>query len=149
MKMSVQGRRLLEAREGVRLNSYLDSQGVRTIGVGHTAAAGPPIPTRGMTLTHAEVDDILSCDLVRYEAIVNRNVKVSLADHEFDALVSICFNVESALSPASTIVKRLNAGDCKGAAAAIMLYRKPPEIIGRRTGEQRQFLTPYQPEATS
>lgn len=144
MKMSPQGRALLEAREGVRLTAYRDSRGVWTIGVGHTAAARPPVPKRGMTLTHSQVDGLLSRDLARYEVIVNRNIRAALADHEFDALVSICFNVETALSPASTIVKCLNAGDRKGAAEAIMLYRKPAEIIGRRTGEQRQFRAPYQ-----
>lgn len=140
LRMSADGRARLMQREGVRTRAYRDSKGIWTIGVGHTANAGPPIPRPGMVITREEVDELLSRDLVRYENIVNRNVRVSLTQGQFDALVSICFNVESALTPKSTIVKRLNKGDYRGAAKAIMLYNKPPEIIGRRESEQQQFI---------
>jgi len=140
LRMSADGRARLMQREGVRTRAYRDSRGVWTIGVGHTANAGPPIPKPGMAITREEVDELLSRDLVKYENIVNRNVRVPLTQGQFDALVSICFNVETALSPKSTIVKRLNKGDYRGAAKAIMLYNKPPEIIDRRESEQQQFI---------
>lgn len=140
LRMSADGRARLMQREGVRTRAYRDSKGIWTIGVGHTANAGPPIPKPGMAITREEVDELLSRDLVRYENIVNRNVRVPLTQGQFDALVSICFNVETALSPKSTIVKRLNKGDYRGAAKAIMLYNKPPEIIDRRESEQQQFI---------
>ena len=45
----------------------------------------------------------------------------------------------------STVVKRLNAGDKEGAAQAILLWKKPPEIMSRRRGEQNEFaLGAYQ-----
>lgn len=141
--MTPRGRALLEAREGVRLAAYRDSRGVWTIGVGHTSMAGPPVPVHGMVLTHDEVDALLTKDLAKYEGIVNTNVRVPLADHEFDALVSICYNVEIALSPHSSIVVALNAGDRAAAARDIMKYVVPVEITGRRQGEQRQFMRPY------
>lgn len=140
LRMSADGRARLMQREGVRTRAYRDSEGVWTIGVGHTAMAGPPQPKPGMAITRAEVDELLSRDLVKYENIVNRNVRVPLTQGQFDALVSICFNVETALSSKSTIVKRLNKGDYRGAAKAIMLYNKPPEIVGRRESEQQQFI---------
>lgn len=142
MKMSEQGRKLLITREGVRLNSYKDSVGIWTIGVGHTAAAGPPIPGPGVMITAAHCDEILARDLVQYERAILDALKVPVEQHEFDALVSICFNVGPKFA-SSTCMRRLNAGDRDGAAAAIMLWNKPPEIIGRRQGEQRQFRTPY------
>ncbi|WP_083909755.1 lysozyme [Methylocystis rosea] len=140
LRMSADGRARLMQREGVRTRAYRDSKGVWTIGVGHTANAGAPIPKPGMVITRQEVDEHLSRDLVKYENIVNRNVRVPLTQGQFDSLVSICFNVETALLPKSTIVKRLNKGDYRGAANAIMLYNKPPEIIGRRESEQQQFI---------
>lgn len=142
MRMSLRGRQRLTDREGKRLKAYPDTVGVWTIGVGHTAAAGPPVPKAGMVITAQECDDILSRDLVHYEDLINKAVKVPLADHEFDALVSIVFNVESFAK--STAIKLLNKGDRAGCAAHIMDWRKPPEIIGRRHTEQSQFLTPYQ-----
>lgn len=145
-RMTARGRQRLTDREGKRLTAYRDSVGVWTIGVGHAATAGTlPIPKRGMTITAQECDDILTRDLVRYENIVNKAVHVPLADHEFDALVSITFNVEAFAK--STAIRLLNAGDRAGCAKHIMDWRKPPEIIGRRTTEQSQFLTPYKEKA--
>lgn len=142
MRMSEQGRNALIAREGCVLTTYKDSVGVLTIGVGHTAAAGPPVPQIGMRITQKEAEQILTRDLVKYETVINESVHVPMAQHEFDALVSICFNVGPRFGN-STAIKLLNRGDRQGAAAAIMMWNKPPEIIGRRRSEQRQFQTPY------
>src|SRR4051812_18210167 len=93
MRMSDQGRALLTKREGVRLKAYRDSVGVWTIGVGHTSAAGPPTVTPGQTITAQECDEIFRRDLVQYENAVNKAVKVPLAQHQFDACVSLCYNI--------------------------------------------------------
>lgn len=140
MRMSADGRAKLMQREGVKTKTYRDTEGVLTIGVGHTAAAGEPHPTPGLKISREQVDEILSRDLVRYENIVNRNIHAPLTQGQFDALTSICFNVEHALSPDSTVVRRLNAYDYAGAADAFLLYDKPKEIIGRRKTERAQFI---------
>lgn len=139
LKMSEDGRGKLISREGRRLLAYLDSVGVWTIGVGHTAHAGPPVPKKGMTITAQECDEIFARDLVAYENAVATSVKVPLAQGEFDALVSLCFNIGQGAFRTSTIVRRLNSGDYEGAAEAIMMWKIPPEIIGRRKTEYRQF----------
>lgn len=143
MKTSTKGRNFIRQREGIVLHTYLDSVGVPTIGCGHTAAAGPPFPTPGLTITAQEADDILAKDLVLYERAINNALKITVTQNEFDALVSICFNVGPKFANSSCI-KYLNQGDRKAAAEAIMLWNKPKEIIGRRRGEQKQFVTPYQ-----
>jgi lysozyme len=143
MKMSTRGRKLLIEREGCILHAYRDSVGVLTVGVGHTAAAGPPIPYPGMIITAQEADAILTKDLVLYERAIDNALKVPVSQNEYDALVSICFNVGPKFGQ-STCIKRLNAGDREGAAEAIMLWNKPPEIISRRRTEYKQFKTPYQ-----
>jgi lysozyme len=140
--MTLRGRQRLTDREGKRLKAYLDTQGVWTIGVGHTSAAGPPPVKKGMTITAQECDDILVRDLAKFEALLDKALKVPVADHEYDALLSIMFNVGPKFAT-STAIKRLNAKDRKGCAAAIMMWNKPKEIIGRRQTEQSQFLTPY------
>ncbi len=94
-----------------------------------------------MTITAVECDVILEHDLLHYEDLINKAVRIPLADHEFDALVSIVFNVESFAR--STAIKLLNTGDRAGCAKHIMDWVKPPEITGRRHTEQSQFLTPY------
>ena len=139
MKTSKAGITAIEAREGVRLKAYRDTKGILTIGVGHTSAAGDPSVRAGMCITHDECDTILSRDLADCEAAVNSAVKIKITQGEFDALVSLAFNIGTGGFVKSSVVKRLNAGDRKGAAAAIMMWNKPPEIIGRRTSEMRQF----------
>lgn len=138
MRMSAAGRAALIAREGKRLKAYKDSVGVWTIGVGHTSAAGLPIVTAGLTITDAECDAILARDLVQYEAAVNK-VGAALSQKSFDALVSLAFNIGAPSFSRSTVAKRLKAGDMQGAASAILLWNKPPEIKKRRRGEYDQF----------
>ncbi|MFC3638243.1 glycoside hydrolase family protein [Camelimonas fluminis] len=142
--MSAIGREALIAREGVRLTAYLDSVGVWTIGIGHTAMAGDPAPKKGMTITMEDAHAIFARDMVKYEQAVMDAVKVPLADHQFDALVSICFNIGTGALAGSTFVKRINAGATPAAIrTAILMWNKPAEIVSRRTAEADQFATPY------
>ncbi|GJE46645.1 glycoside hydrolase family protein [Methylobacterium soli] len=143
MALTAIGRAALVGREALKTRAYKDSVGVWTVGVGHTSAAGPPAVTAGLTISEAEALAIFDRDLVKYEATVDQAVKVPLADHERDALVSICFNIGQGGFAKSTFVKRLNAGDRAGCAAAIMSWTKNKELISRRTAERDQFLTPY------
>ncbi|GJE46737.1 glycoside hydrolase family protein [Methylobacterium soli] len=143
MALTAIGRAALVAREALKTRAYKDSVGVWTIGVGHTSAAGPPSVTAGLVITEAEALEIFGRDLVKYEATVDQSVKVPLADHERDALVSICFNIGQGAFARSTFVKRLDAGDRAGCTEAIMAWNRPPEIISRRPAERDQFLTPY------
>ena len=140
MKTSAAGRAAIAQREGNKLKAYRDTKGIWTIGVGHTAAAGAPAPKAGMTITAAQSDEILARDLADVEAAVNSAVKVKVTQNQFDAMVSLAFNIGNGSFKKSTVVKRLNAGDVAGAGAAFMLWNKPPEIIGRRKTEQAQFL---------
>lgn len=140
MKMSTEGLMALVGHEGIVLSRYKDSVGVWTIGIGHTAAAGDPNPaTFKGTLMLGEAFGLLRRDVGKYEAAVNRAVKVPLKQHEFDALVSYHYNT-GAIAKAS-FVKKLNAGDRAGAMKGIMAWRKPKEIIPRRTAERDLFKT--------
>lgn len=141
--MTPTGLTALIEREGERLIAYKDSVNVLTIGVGHTTAAGAPTVKAGMTITRAESREILARDLVKFENAIMNAVKVKLAPHQWDALFSICFNVGPNFAK-STCVKRINAGDIRGGADAILMWNKPPEIMSRRRAERLQFLTPYE-----
>ena len=143
MRMSAKGRELLKQREGVRLKAYQDSVGVWTIGVGHTSAAGLPKVYKGLTITQAQADSILTADLVKFEQTVNKAVTVSLTQNEFDALVSLCFNIGQGAFSKSSVVRKLNSGDKKGAADAFLLWKNAggkPILLKRRQAERLQFL---------
>ena len=109
MKTSRQGRDFIKRWEGVRLKAYRCSANVLTIGVGHTAAMGDPIPVEGMKISDEEADIILSRDLAVIEAQVQAAVKVHLNQRQYDTLISFVFNVGIAAFRKSTLLKKLNA----------------------------------------
>lgn len=143
LKVSPAGRAAIAQREGNKLTAYKDSVGVWTIGVGHTAAAGAPAPHAGMTITAAESDAILTRDLAQFEWAVEGAVKVPVQQHEFDAMVSLAFNIGGAAFARSSVVRKLNAGDRAGAANAFLLWKNAggkPILLKRREAERKQFL---------
>jgi len=144
MKVSDKGIAALVAHEGVVPAPYLDSVGVWTVGVGHTAAAGAPIPAnmkRGvpddLDAALRDVFSVFANDLERYAADVRRAVKVPMTQHEFDAAVSFHFNT-GAIGRASW-VKHWNDGNKAAATKAFMNWTKPKEITPRRRDERDLF----------
>lgn len=150
MRTSAAGRKAIAVHEGNKLTAYLDSVGVLTIGVGHTSAAGPPVVKKGMKITAAESDEILSRDLAAVEADVNNLVKVPLTQNQFDALVSIVFNIGGPAFRRSTLLKKLNAKDYAGAADQFRVWNKGTVdgkkvaikgLTNRRNDERALFLS--------
>lgn len=144
MQMSAKGRAALSNFEGCVLRAYQDSVGIWTIGVGHTAAAGPPVPRAGMTISAAEADAILTGDLRRFEVGVERLARVPLTQGQFDALVSFAFNVGLGALENSTLLRKLNAGDYAAAALEFMRWdkaggRRLAGLTRRRAAEAAMF----------
>jgi peptidoglycan hydrolase-like protein with peptidoglycan-binding domain len=94
-----------------------------------------------MEITNDVAMAIFHHDLGPVIATVNRVVKVPCSQEEFDAMVSIAFNIGNNGFAGSTIVHRLNAGDVDGAADAFLMWDEPPELMGRRQSERLQFLS--------
>lgn len=145
MKTSKEGLIAIIVHEGIVLSRYKDSVGVWTIGVGHTKAAGGLDPEKYTgTLSMSEALDLLKTDIVKYEAAVNKAVKVPLKQHEFDALVSFHYNTGAIAT--ATLTKTLNVGNNKLAGEQFMNWVKPPEIAKRRKAESTLFLTGEYPK---
>ncbi|ATQ56670.1 MULTISPECIES: lysozyme [Paracoccus] len=153
MHMTDRGLLALVRHEGLVPGPYLDVKKVWTFGIGHTAAAGEPDPStmpRGMP---ADLDAgireafrVFHADLARYEAAVLRAVKVPLAPHEFDALVSFHYNTGGIAKAALT--RHLNAGNRVAAADAFLNWRRPASIIPRREAERDLFRHGQYPGGT-
>ena len=125
--------------EGSRNKAYKDSKGLWTIGVGHLIKPDEQhlITT---TLTDAQVEELLKSDLKWCSEAVERAVKVPLSQNQFDALYSLCFNIGETNFRKSTVVRKLNDGDYKGAADAILMWNKPAVLQKRRERERALFL---------
>lgn len=144
MKTSDKGIVALMIHEGIVPGPYLDSVGVWTFGIGHTAAAGAPDPAkmrRGMPADLdkelANVFEVFKHDLAKYEAAVSKALP-NVKQHEFDAAVSFHYNT-GAIGRA-TWARTLALGDVALASRQIMDWRKPPEIIKRREAERDLLL---------
>ena len=153
MQMTDRGLLALVRHEGIVPGPCLDVAGVWTFGIGHTAAAGPPDPARMARGMPADIDAgireafrVFRTDLATYEAAVRREVKVSLAPHEFDALVSFHYNTGGIARAALT--KALNAGNRAAAPDAFMGWLKPAAIRPRREAERDLFRHGRYPAGT-
>lgn len=135
MKTTDQGIQLIIEREGKRNDAYLDSEGIPTIGVGHT---GPEVHL-GLHWTDDQVMEALAHDLERFEAAIAGAVLVTMEYYQNDALVSWALNVGGTAAANSTLVHKLNDGDIEGAALQFDRWHIPPAIIPRRNAEREQF----------
>lgn len=141
MQYSKTGLHLTEQFEGCKLTAYPDSVGVPTIGYGHTHGVH-----LGMTCTQEQAEQWLMQDVQEAAAAVNREVKVPLTQHEFDALVDFVFNLGSHSLDISTLLKLLNSGNYTAAAEEFHKWDKAggKELAGllkRRLAERQEFLT--------
>jgi len=125
--------------EGARNKAYKDSKGLWTIGVGHLIKADEQHLITA-TLTDEQVEDLLRSDLKWCSEAVESSVRVPLEQHQFDALYSLCFNIGGTAFKNSTVVKKINENDLKGAADAILMWNKPAVLINRRNREKTLFL---------
>jgi lysozyme len=141
MRVSLAGIRFITAREGLKLVGYRDSKGIPTIGVGHVILPGEPYKV-GKLITRAESDRLLAQDLHITEDCINTYVKVPLTQNEFDALASFIFNIGVAGFKRSSVLTQLARKNYRQAADAMLMWKKPPEIAGRRELERALFLQP-------
>ena len=88
MKISKKGIDLIKKYEGVRLESYYCPAGILTIGYGHTGL--DVFDNQKISIEDAE--KILINDLIVFENIVNKSIKIVQNQNQFDALVSHTYN---------------------------------------------------------
>jgi lysozyme len=63
-------------------------------------------------------------DINTYEGAVKKCVAVPLAQNEYDAYLSLAYNIGTGAFCSSTLVKKLNAGDYVGACSEILRWDK-------------------------
>ncbi len=139
MHISETGLALIRQFEGLRLSAYRCPAGIATIGYGSTAGV-----QMGQTITAERAEELLREDVRQFEAAVSRLVKVPLTQGQHDALVSFAFNLGAKSLEQSTLLRLLNAGDYKGAAAQFDRWvyasgKKLPGLVKRRAAERALF----------
>ncbi|RJX83508.1 lysozyme [Pseudomonas sp. LS-2] len=144
MRTSQKGIDLIKSAEGLRLVAYPDpATGAEpwTIGYGSTRGV-----VKGMKITEEQAERMLMNDIARFEPELDRLVKVSLNQNQWDALMSFVYNLGTPNLASSTLLKLLNAGDYARAADQFPRWNKAAgkELSGltkRRAAEQALFLS--------
>lgn len=149
MKISKHGTIELANYEALSHSVYLDSGGVRTIGIGMTSSEIPDLKSWpwDKTLSTEECVRMFQDGLKKYEAVVNKALKVEVLQHQFDALVSITYNIGVGGMAGSTFMKKVNSkADPESIVASMKQWNKDNGkvvrgLINRRNAEAELFLT--------
>lgn len=115
---------LIKQSEGFRAKAYYCPAGVLTIGYGHTNAAGEPKVVKGMVVSEEDATRMLTRDLQKVAANVDRMVKVPLNQTQLTVLVSFVYNVGEGNFKRSTLLRKLNAGDYEAVPEQLMRWNK-------------------------
>jgi lysozyme len=119
LTLSAAGFITLAVKEGYTDNAIIPVKGdVPTVGFGQTKGVklgDTTTPVRALIRLQDEIDD--------YEDAVRTCANVPMYQKEYDLYVDMTYNIGAGAFCKSTMAKRLNAGDYKGACDAILLYK--------------------------
>lgn len=141
MNLSQKGRTFIQGWESFRLVGYPDIRGIPTAGWGHT---GPDVKI-GEMYTLAQAEEWFTEDTQEAVDCVNRCVKVTITQDQFDALVSFTYNVGVGAFGHSTLLMDLNGGLYELAANQFLRWdyagkEQIPGLENRRRAERDLFL---------
>lgn len=109
MNLNYRGIDFLKEREGYREAAYPDEGGVWTIGYGTTWINGRKV-TRHDVCDRQLAEIWLLNDLEATEDFVSDIVKIGLKQNQFNALVSLAYNIGFTAFSTSTLLRTLNKG---------------------------------------
>lgn len=129
----------IKKHEGVRYVAYRDAVNVPTICYGNTRKV-----YMGEHATPAECEERLLEDATYAGKGVAKGVKVKLTQGQYDALVSFVFNVGETKFYSSTMLRKINAGDCWGAGAEFDRWvyangKRLKGLVSRRADERKRW----------
>lgn len=131
----------LALNEGYSDKAYVPVPGdVPTIGFGTTDGV-----KMGDRITAPQALARKLADVQKFEGALKRCVTVPLHQYEYDAYISLSYNIGSTAFCGSTLVRKLNAGDYPGACAEILRWDrfKGQPLRGltiRRQAEHKQCM---------
>lgn len=142
MRLDDNGYNELHKREGIRLKPYLCTQGVPTIALGNTFYLdGKRVTMKDKPLTIREAYKLGRVTSDNFAKQVNALLTKEVTQNQFNALVSLAYNIGVPRFKTSTVLKRVNANPNDPTIAnAFMMWTKNKELIGRRKSEVEQYF---------
>jgi lysozyme len=151
MKTSQHGIMSIIADEGERLTAYFDIAGVATISVGVTDGVTDNDVIYKRTITKEESQAMFAMALAPRESAVERLCTLKPTQNQFDALVSLVYNIGEGAFAKSSVLKFHNAGNFQAASVAFGLWNKARidgvlqpvrGLTDRRAREAELYSTP-------
>ena len=139
-KVSKNGLDFIAKEEGVVLKPYKCSAGVPTIGIGSTYYEdGTKVKMTDSPITKERAYTLFENVLKHYEMCVYTCTRDDINQNQFDALVSLAFNIGTNALKKSTLIKRVNK-DPKGndIEGAFLMWKNAggkPILLNRRKRE--------------
>ena len=130
---------MVRAAEGFAATAYPDGA-YHSIGYGHH---GPEVAV-GDRITQDEAERLLVVDLETVADKVSRLVRVQVSQNQFDALVSLAYNIGLWALEKSTLLRYLNSGEYGKAASEFKRWNRVRGIpvsglTARRAKEEALF----------
>ena len=104
MNISASGVKFIKSWEGLSLKAYQCQAGVWTLGWGSTFHKDKSKVQKGETITEEEADDLLMFEIGLIEKEINK-MNLNLNQHQYDSVISFCFNVGVNGFKKSTLLK--------------------------------------------
>lgn len=162
MDISPNGLKFIARWESFSAVPYRDVGGRLTWGFGHLQKPGEVAP---QAITRAQALVLLDSDAEIFVKIANANLRVALNQNQFDALVSILFNVGPGVpkvkdgiiflrsGKSSTLLAKINERAFGAAAQQFLAWDKVGTrvvqgLANRREAERQLFTTPVPPALT-
>lgn len=142
LALSAAGLAGLIQHEGYKSAAYIPVPGdVPTIGHGTTRYEDGSAVKLGDRVTPERAQVLLRNDASKFERAVKRCAPVPMYQHEYDAAVSLAYNIGGKAFCGSTVARRFNAGDYEGACNAFLMWdkfrgRTLPGLVARRERER-------------
>ena len=146
--VSAAGTTAVIKHEGLRLDAYKPlAQDVPTIAFGTTVYPDGTMVQMGDKITRKQAEEFLKHDLNKFHNAIKSCVKVPLSQNEYDAYISLTYNIGGNAFCKSTLVRKLNTYDYEAACKEILKWDKfkgqPLKgLTNRRTEEYNLCIKP-------
>ncbi len=112
MRLDTNGYKLIQGFEGLRLTAYKDSAGIPTIGYGNITYIDGNKVKMGDTISQEKADQMFKYYADKFAREVDAVVTATVNQNQFNALVSMAYNIGIGAFSKSTLLKKVNANSC-------------------------------------
>jgi lysozyme len=132
--------------EGLKLEAYLDSADIPTIGYGGTMYANGGKVKMKDVITLEQAEEMLLRTIKSIDIFLLNKVLVNLNDNQRASLISLIYNIGTGNFKFSTMLDKINKNDLEGAANEFERWKWSADkvvngLIRRRQAEKELFLS--------